>query len=943
MAMSCAVLAAGLAAEADAATFGINFRYFYNGGQGGTLDTEAEEDHEGVPASAWHNASGLDVFGANPVAFTGESVTAEGISGVTMDFSAANAWFTDVEGIVGDAYLDDGGPGYQVTLHGLAGILQPGETYRIKAIQSSDGATGFGPVKIYAGAGTGGTLLSTLTNPATGTGGALYGVTINSSRLSGDVITIKGDPRAGNVRGTLSGLIIETLPILDHFDKEGVVTYELADLANGGSSIFRPQTDLVTISETNGLTVGTAPGQTHAIQLLPPGDLVTGQYKLIDYNGSIGGAGFTGFTLGSMPHMSASLVNNTVDSSVDVNITAIDTLKWDGGNGIWDLNTSSNWKQVSNSATAKYFQGDRVLFDDTATGTKEITVSGSIEPASMSFSNSGADYVLSGDPIGGEGGLIKEGSGHVTLLNNNTFTGEVLVVEGKLTVGDGFTGSLSPDASVLTALGAELELNPGDGQNLGTDIQNEGSTAITGMGNLTLSGSFTGGGTLGVERAGLITMSGTAHSAAITVTSGTTLQAMGGSWATSFFGNTAIRTITVQAEAGLETSTHSLGGLGGALYQPVITLEENSLWTLVREQYMNADNIKLNGGLIQISSNDLRLQGGTLSVGASTAGSIVEGGGLTLYDNTSIDIADGTAAADLTISSPIAQNEAGRTLTKTGAGRLILNGASVYTGATTISAGSLGGSGSLAGPLSVAAGATFAPGESIGVFGATSATISGPWLVEFDGSSDPAIDRLNLSGALDITGSTLTLTATGSPLTGPSYTIATFSSLTGSFASVSGVPSGYELVIGATSIRLVNPNVNPYQSWVTGAPYNLSGNNALATADPDGDGIPNALEFVLGGNPATGNDRDKLPTSTMADGNLVFSFRRTDLSNYEPNPALQYSTNLSTWTTALNGQSGVTIAVSNDFYGAGIDKVDVSLPPALANGGKLFSRLQAQP
>ena len=81
----------------------------------------------------------------------------------------------------------------------------------------------------------------------------------------------------------------------------------------------------------------------------------------------------------------------------------------------------------------------------------------------------------------------------------------------------------------------------------------------------------------------------------------------------------------------------------------------------------------------------------------------------------------------------------------------------------------------------------------------------------------------------------------------------------------------------------------------------------------------------------------------MVDGNLVFSFRLTDLSNYEPNPALQYSTNLSTWTTAANGQSGVIITVSDNFCGAGIDKVDVSLPPALANGGKLFSRLQAQP
>lgn len=130
---------------------------------------------------------------------------------------------------------------------------------------------------------------------------------------------------------------------------------------------------------------------------------------------------------------------------------------------------------------------------------------------------------------------------------------------------------------------------------------------------------------------------------------------------------------------------------------------------------------------------------------------------------------------------------------------------------------------------------------------------------------------------------------------------------------------------------------NPYLAWATGAPYNLVGNDALPNSDPDNDGIRNSIEFVIGGNPTTVSDSAKLPTSAVIGSNLVFTYRRSHLSAYL-NPTVQYSSNLSAWTTAQNGVNGVTITSTNDIE-PGIDQVVVTIPTSLAVGSKLFSRL----
>ncbi|QJE95577.1 hypothetical protein [Luteolibacter luteus] len=120
---------------------------------------------------------------------------------------------------------------------------------------------------------------------------------------------------------------------------------------------------------------------------------------------------------------------------------------------------------------------------------------------------------------------------------------------------------------------------------------------------------------------------------------------------------------------------------------------------------------------------------------------------------------------------------------------------------------------------------------------------------------------------------------------------------------------------------------------------------AGADADSDGDGIPNGIEFVIGGDPS-GPDSDSnhlLPTIGDTDPLYVdFIFRRTD-DSAASDPFVQYGSNLTGWTNAEPGvptETPVVIDETNDHFGTGIDQVTVRIPRVLADGQKLFMRLR---
>ena len=116
---------------------------------------------------------------------------------------------------------------------------------------------------------------------------------------------------------------------------------------------------------------------------------------------------------------------------------------------------------------------------------------------------------------------------------------------------------------------------------------------------------------------------------------------------------------------------------------------------------------------------------------------------------------------------------------------------------------------------------------------------------------------------------------------------------------------------------------------------------AGSATDSDNDGIPNGIEFVIGGDPSgPGSDSNALlPTASVDATNLTFVFRRTD-DSAGFNPHVQYGSDLSGWTQAQGGVGGVTVAEDNNFYGGNTDRVTVTIPRALVPGGKMFGRLR---
>ncbi len=154
-------------------------------------------------------------------------------------------------------------------------------------------------------------------------------------------------------------------------------------------------------------------------------------------------------------------------------------------------------------------------------------------------------------------------------------------------------------------------------------------------------------------------------------------------------------------------------------------------------------------------------------------------------------------------------------------------------------------------------------------------------------------------------------------------------------ATSAGNNSGMQEMIFYSS----EPAATPFEQYITNT-WGLSGANAAPNYDYDGDGLVNAIEFVLGSDPTTGSSA-AAPTSTLNPTHLAFTFRRSADSAAD-GPRVEYGSNLAGWTTAVDGVNGVSIVTVPNGFGAGIDSVTVNIPRALAPNGRLFARLAVE-
>ena len=315
-------------------------------------------------------------------------------------------------------------------------------------------------------------------------------------------------------------------------------------------------------------------------------------------------------------------------------------------------------------------------------------------------------------PISG-GTLSKQGAGTWTLSGTNTYSGDTTVSQGTLALGNSLAlqnstlnyatgGTLSFGTLNAATLGglsgaqnlalanttpASVALTVGN-NNANTTysgiLSGSGSLTKTGTGTLTLTGdsTFTGGTTIssGTLQLGSISSSGSVTGNVVdngTLTFGhTNSYTFGGNISGTGLVRQTFGTLTLSG-----TNSHA-----GGTELSFGTLNVNSATALGTGVFQITGNANLgnsSGAPLTLSTNNAQTWTSKFSfVGPND---LNLGTGAITLANPNIAISANTGT--LTIGGPIGENAAGRALQKTGAGTLVLSGASTFTGQFLISQG----------------------------------------------------------------------------------------------------------------------------------------------------------------------------------------------------------------------------------------------------------------
>src|SRR5262249_13003460 len=123
------------------------------------------------------------------------------------------------------------------------------------------------------------------------------------------------------------------------------------------NSAGNPAVPLVNVTGANGFTPG---GGSNTINVINSQLFAVGQFPLIDYSGTAITSGFTPGPLPARP--TGALFFNTANTSIDLQITAVDSIRWNGDlSANWDVGAAvgtggtNNWRLSSNPAVATNF------------------------------------------------------------------------------------------------------------------------------------------------------------------------------------------------------------------------------------------------------------------------------------------------------------------------------------------------------------------------------------------------------------------------------------------------------------------------------------------------------------------------------------------------------------------------------------------------------------
>ncbi|MFT5122997.1 MAG: fibronectin-binding autotransporter adhesin [Verrucomicrobiales bacterium] len=401
------------------------------------------------------------------------------------------------------------------------------------------------------------------------------------------------------------------------------------------------------------------------------GQLANGTYRLMTYddlNSTVTGFNITGNT--TRKDMTVSAEFGEVILTVSGTDSVLTWTPFEPTN-TWDLNNTTNWvaSGIPSAFPSPFLDADSVLFDDSGATTNAVNLVGVLSPGSALI-DATTNYTFAGaGSLSGLGVLTKDGTGSLTIDNNNAgFGGEMINTNGVLkanndnALGDKVGGTTVYPEGTLDVNARDLGAEPirilGDGFNGLGAIINSAGAQLNAAEQVTLLGDATIGGTGRWDIRGAI---------------GTTILSTGGNpYNLTKVGPNQIALVdctvdpalndiyVMQGHFAYETTTTGLGNPAGSL---VVT--NNSLFSMYRASPLDK-RIVVSGGSSLSSRNAANTLLGPIEV---------VNGQATLE-----------AQVDFTVANEISGPGAFR---KTGGGNLFLTGDNSYTGGTRVEAGTL--------------------------------------------------------------------------------------------------------------------------------------------------------------------------------------------------------------------------------------------------------------
>jgi autotransporter-associated beta strand protein len=360
-----------------------------------------------------------------------------------------------------------------------------------------------------------------------------------------------------------------------------------------------------------------------------------------------------------------------------------------------------------------------------ASGTSTLSGNLALTAGSHAFNVSSASTLTVSAVVSGSASLNASGSGTLVLSAANTYSGGTTVTSGTLAVGNG--SALS--SGVLTLNGGTLS-SSGGAQTLTNAITVGANTTIGNSSNLT----FTGAVTLTGNRTLTVGTSATATFKGVIGQSGSTPYALTKSGAGTLVLSTAN---TYTGGTTLTAGTVTVSN-GNALGNGTLTL--------------NGGTLSSSGGA-QTLANAITFSANSVIGSSST---LIFTGAVTLTGNRTLTVGSNATA---TLKGVIGQSgSTPRSLTKSGAGTLVLSAANTYSGGTTMGSGTLtvsNGSALGSGVFTLSGGTLSSSGAQTL---ANAVTLNGNSAI---GSSS----NLTLTGAVTLTGNRTLTVATGATAT----------------------------------------------------------------------------------------------------------------------------------------------------------------------------------